>query len=166
MTLYRSIYSMFTSTEIYRWLFVKLEIDITFIESTSNFCVTLLKLNSISRGDQQLLLTVSELKRLIEETIVIHTTKVKLVQSDYGTSEDGNERIFHIKADKDLIMFLENQTNNAVGWRYSVQLQAKYVIHNNQVLLSLFRANLTSQRSKMAVLSRQSSSRRLKSSAS
>ena len=67
----------------------------------------------------------SELKKLIEETIVIHTTKVKLVQSDYGTNEDGHERIFHIKADKDLIMFLENQTNNAVGWRYSVQLQAK-----------------------------------------
>ena len=78
------------------------------------------------RGNQQLLMTVSELKKLIEQTIVIHTTKVNIVQSDYGTNDDGEEeRIFHIKADKDLIMFLENQTNNQVGWRYSVQLQAK-----------------------------------------
>ena len=36
MTLYRLMYSMFISIETYRWRFVKLGIDIIFIELTSN----------------------------------------------------------------------------------------------------------------------------------
>ena len=48
----------------------------------------------------------------------LHSTHVKVILNE-------SEREFHIKTDKQLHMFLENSTENEVGWRYSVDLQTK-----------------------------------------
>ena len=106
---------MFTLMKLLRLLYAKLAISIIFIESKSksntDFHHFYFRLSTS--------FTLEKLKKKVEQNIHIHNVTVKTVENE-------DERDFHIKNDRQLIMFLENETKNEVGWRYSVQLMTRY----------------------------------------